>query len=116
MKQALIFLFCCTILTIGCSDDKSTDDITECDTQNITYTEDISVILQSCDSPGCHGTASLNGSLKGFDDAIYFSSNYSIIDAIKHQNGASPMPQGGEKLSDCNITKIETWIDNGFPY
>ena len=33
--------------------------------------------------------------------------------AINHLNGYAAMPQGGGKLTDCEISKLQKWIDNG---
>ena len=38
-----------------------------------------------------------------------------FIGAVKHQAGYSPMPQGGNKLTDCQIRQIEKWIATGTP-
>lgn len=36
-----------------------------------------------------------------------------LIKAIKHENGAKPMPIGGGKLSDAEIKAIEDWVKAG---
>ncbi|MBS3915514.1 MAG: cytochrome c [Bacteroidetes bacterium] len=41
--------------------------------------------------------------------------NGKLILSIKHENGAVAMPQGGAKLNDADISKIECWKTNGFP-
>ena len=33
--------------------------------------------------------------------------------AITHSEGVTAMPFKGDKLSDCDIKKIKSWIDNG---
>ncbi len=40
--------------------------------------------------------------------------NYgSLYGTISHASGNSPMPKNADKLSDCNISKIKAWIDQG---
>jgi len=38
-----------------------------------------------------------------------------IIGAINHDDGFSPMPKGGSKVSDCDIDKMTQWINDGAP-
>ena len=33
--------------------------------------------------------------------------------AITHATGFIPMPNGGGKLADCEISQLQKWIDNG---
>jgi hypothetical protein len=35
--------------------------------------------------------------------------------ALNHQTGFSPMPKDAPKLSDCDLSKIRIWIDDGTP-
>jgi len=39
--------------------------------------------------------------------------NGTLAGAIEHTPGFTPMPQFGDKLSDCNIAIIKAWINNG---
>ena len=32
---------------------------------------------------------------------------------INHASGFSRMPKGGGKLTDCEISQLQKWIDNG---
>jgi hypothetical protein len=38
-----------------------------------------------------------------------------MLGALRGTAGFSAMPQGGTKLSDCDISKVEKWINSGFP-
>jgi hypothetical protein len=38
-----------------------------------------------------------------------------LYGTISHSAGFLPMPQNGNKLSDCNITKIRLWVADGAP-
>lgn len=66
---------------------------------------------------GCHNTASPGG---GFDLSTYNGvaasvANNKLLGSIKHMTGFIAMPQGGDKLQDCDINAIEKWINGGFP-
>ena len=99
---------------------------TGCDTIHVSYSQSIVPILQdNCYS--CHSTAltdSTGGlnlekytSLKQYlnyyyhNDSIYGSK---FIHIIKQTIGVIPMPPSG-KLSDCDIAKVNSWLNDGAP-
>lgn len=65
----------------------------------------------------CHNSnlPSGNVNIQTYDLLKPHIENGSFLGAIHHTPGFSPMPQGSAKLSDCDIEKIESWINNGFP-
>ena len=88
-----------------------------CDTSKVTYTNDIlPVFQQNCYS--CHHDGTI---LYGNLDLVNFSHIQRVVDSgkllknIKHEPDGRPMPEGGTKLPDCTILKIENWIDQGIP-
>lgn len=88
----------------------------DCVTTNMKFSTDIKPILSnSCSFSGCHSTTSKAGgyAYETYDEVILSVNNGSLIGATKHQSGYSPMPKGSSKLSDCQISKIESWINNG---
>lgn len=87
-----------------------------CDTTNVTFTAVIWPIIQS-NCTGCHSgsAASGNVSLENYNDVAVYVENKRLMGTIRHETGYSPMPKGGNKLSDCNITQLEVWINNGYP-
>lgn len=91
-----------------------------CDTANVTYSNVVSKIINTkCATSGCHagtsgqaiGNFENHANLKTFLDG----KKATFINAINHTGGASPMPKGGTKLVACDILKIETWINKGYP-
>jgi len=88
-----------------------------CNTTNMSFSKDIVPILQSsCYS--CHSNAnqSVSGiSLEGYSNVKVQVDNGSLVGAITHASGFTPMPQGGAKLSDCTINKIKSWVNSGAP-
>lgn len=90
-----------------------------CDTTTVKFSTTFKPILDAtCNS--CHGG---DGSLGGgyiFDTYAGVKNQLDnarseLLDAIKHTGTVSPMPKGGGKLSDCEIAKIEAWINQGYP-
>ncbi len=90
---------------------------TNCDTTAVKYSTDIVNILQA-NCLGCHGgTASFGGGnkLDSYASLQTYATSGALLGTITHSAGYPPMPQGRPKLSDCNISKIRTWIRNGAP-
>jgi hypothetical protein len=91
----------------------------DCDTESMSFSQDVwPVISSSC--TGCHGGASPAGGipLEGYanvsNSGAIDPGNYgSLYGCISHASGNSPMPKNGDKLSDCTISKIKAWIDQG---
>jgi hypothetical protein len=106
------------VLAIGCSktsEDKLTSpDPPSCDTANMTYSADIKPILQAnCYS--CHSSGSAEGgvTLNTYEGVKNVAEDGDLIGTITHSPDYPPMPQGGAKLSDCDINKIKAWINSG---
>jgi Planctomycete cytochrome C len=85
-----------------------------CDTSTFTYSGAV-IPLISTYCKGCHNPASLGG---GIDLSSYTGVKTVALDgrltgSITQATGYKPMPQGGNKLQDCQITQIEKWINAG---
>lgn len=99
---------------LGCSADNEEELFPEesanCDTTELTYTNDISFILNAnCATSGCHEA--------GGQSPDY--SNYTSVVANKEgiQRRAineKTMPPLGA-LSNCNLNKLQAWLDNNTP-
>lgn len=87
-----------------------------CDTVNRKYATHVVPIL-SANCYSCHGAATNSGSggivLEGYDNLKPKATSGTLIGVITHAAGFPQMPQGGAKLSDCNINIIRSWINNG---
>lgn len=87
-----------------------------CDTTNATFSLKVYPLIQTkCNS--CHSNASSLGgvSLEGYANVITYEQNGKLMGTINHSSGFIPMPQGGAKLSDCDIAILNTWINAGAP-
>ncbi len=94
--------------TINCS--------ATCDTTKFKYATDIKPILNTY-CLGCHTGATAQG---GIEFATYITLKDQIdnnVDAfygsIIHEPGYSYMPKYADKIKDCDIKKIQKWIDAG---
>lgn len=93
---------------------------TTCDTnRTISFSTQVQPIMTGyCGSSGsqasdCHGSSSSSGwPLVTYDD-VKASADVSLMDAVRHVNGASPMPKNGGSLDDCSIAILQKWIDQG---
>lgn len=87
-----------------------------CDTANMKYSANVVPIL-SANCYSCHGASNSSGSggivLEGYSKIKPYAENGTLVGVITHASGFVAMPFGGGKLSDCNINKIRSWINNG---
>ncbi|MCC6287698.1 MAG: cytochrome c [Chitinophagaceae bacterium] len=99
----------------ACSKD-SEDEFTtsQCNTDNMKYSTDILPIIQT-NCYGCHGNGIVtNGiDLDGYTKMKVQADNGNLVGVVSHANGYPPMPQDAAKLSDCDINKIKSWVQNG---
>lgn len=87
-----------------------------CNLDNVTYSSIIKPILESsCVS--CHQQSNPSGGVRldVYSEVKKEADNGKLWGSINHDEGFSPMPLGGGKLSDCSLLQIKQWIDNGSP-
>jgi hypothetical protein len=86
-----------------------------CDTLNPTYTANIAPIFaDNCN--GCHNSASASAGIITENHAGVTANIDMIWIAINRQpSEALFMPQGGYKLSTCDLAKIRQWRNLGMP-
>jgi len=86
----------------------------ECDTLNVTYSSTIAPIMSaSCND--CHGESFANANVRtdNYDDLKTIADDGRLWGTVNHESGYSPMPKDRPKLNDCDLKKIEIWLDNG---
>lgn len=82
-----------------------------CDTASLTYDSVISDIINGkCALPACHG-GSQNPNLSNFAGV---SANIDRVKARAVDLKTMP-PASATQLTDCEITKLQFWINNGAP-
>ncbi len=87
-----------------------------CQMGAVTYSGTILPIIQDrCD--GCHGANNPQGGLdfSSWNDLNVVAADGRLAQAIQHQSGAEPMPPSGPMLSQCRISQVLTWIQDGAP-
>ena len=88
----------------------------ECNTENVSYDEDIRLILDNhCMT--CHNASSNFGNVKleTYDQVAARVETGILLGVIRHDPGFYAMPPGNTKIPECQISQIESWIDNGYP-
>lgn len=87
-----------------------------CDTSLFTYSGAVQPILQ-LNCTGCHNNNTQNGgvNLSTYSGVQTVALNGKLAGSINWSQGYVAMPQGGQKLSDCNIQQITKWINAGAP-
>lgn len=87
-----------------------------CDTTNVTFSASVMPLI-SLKCKGCHGGSLPQGgvSLSNYAEVKVRVADGSLIGAVTRQPGftAMPYPAGSARLPDCDIRKIQIWIDGG---
>lgn len=86
----------------------------ECDTTNVTYSGTIQQTLAKY-CVNCHSGSSPQGgiALATYNEVKVKVLDQSLLGAVKHQSGYSPMPKNSSRLPDCELKQIQIWVDNG---
>ncbi len=107
-----ILIFAITQCTYHNEEDYFGDNQDNCDTSNVTFTNDVFPVMQiNCVS--CHNTNNTTAgvNLSDYNNIKRYAESGSLLGTIKHLPGFSPMPPSGPKLDDCTILKIEVWVE-----
>ena len=130
MKKSIKYSFliasaaiCIALLDNSCTWRKESDmvkPVVDTSKGPVTYTRDIAPIFaQYCIS--CHGPGGVEASIDftTYDQVKLFTesdNSQGVMDRIKRDPGDPLlMPQGGPKLSQAIIDKIQAWKDTGCP-
>lgn len=111
-----VLLFTATLLT-SCYKDNEEDlypGDNECVTENVSFSATVwPAINNNCVS--CHSGAGASAGIRlgNYNEISAAIDGGRFLGAIKHQQGFSAMPPSGQKLSECTISQIEAWIQQG---
>lgn len=99
----------------GGLNDFCSQDSSGCVTQNMSYASDIAPILSS-NCNGCHSGGSPSGgiNLTSYSGVSAVASSGKLFNSVAQNGQSQPMPPT-TKLSSCNISKIKSWVDAGYP-
>ena len=88
----------------------------ECDTTNVSYASHVEAIIGT-NCKGCHSGSNPQGGLllETYDQVKSAVNNKDLVGRINLPAGAvGVMPEAGP-MTDCNISTIEIWVNNGMP-
>lgn len=126
MKRVSLFFL--MLLTIGMLISCYNDNLSEmtpasgvaggsCDTTGVmTYSLHVSVVLKTnCGtSNSCHSSRNTSGyDLSTYQGVKAVVVSGKLISSITWTGSATRMPESGPKMNECNIIKIQKWIDEG---
>ncbi|MDU0370829.1 hypothetical protein ACFPAF_10525 [Hymenobacter endophyticus] len=114
------YLFCLLALLSSCAYD-SADELVKpvqpCTTPTtVSYALNISPLLdRNCRS--CHNSVLLTGNvnLDNLSEIQTRAKTGQLMGVVTHAPGFQQMPQGGAKLSDCDIALLQQWVTAGAP-
>lgn len=109
---ALLFLF------TGCYNDNEYDlyPYVSCDTTNITYAQTI-VPIMTANCNVCHSSTLASGGIvtDNYNDLSVIAKSGHLWGVVSHASGFLPMPQNASQLSSCDLQKIHSWVNAGYP-
>lgn len=88
---------------------------TGCNAGTVTYSSTIKGLLSGYGCLGCHSGGNANGGVQLDAHATVVTNINRVWGAINHHSGYRQMPDGGSKMSPCDISKVKAWIDAGTP-
>ena len=100
----------------GAKNEFCDDSAGSCITVGISYSQFIKPLITT-HCIGCHNPSNSGGgiSLDSYQGVKSIAISGKLYGAVSHTSGFAAMPQGGQKLSSCNILKLKSWIDSGAP-
>lgn len=111
---ALIIIF---VFSLSCTNDNAEDQtISTCDSTNVVYADIQSIFETNCNS--CHNANQPSAGIntEDYENLKNAVNTGRLIGAINHLDGFSEMPQGRpEKLPECDLGKINNWVNNNMP-
>jgi hypothetical protein len=120
MFKKSVFAFAALSLTLASCSSDSEDLLSDptpstCDTTTVTYSATITPLITKHGCLSCHsGTAPVGGFVLTSYNAVKAKvTDGRLLGAISHANGFSPMPQGGNKMPECDINQFRAWINRG---
>jgi hypothetical protein len=115
MKKLVII--CCTIAACySCSYDNR-EELSKkeiCQSDSIGFADHVQpTINQRCSS--CHSGQSPEAgiSLTNYEQISKVAKSGKLVGVITHSPGFTPMPGDGSMLSDCQISQIKIWVEDG---
>jgi len=88
------------------------------DTLNITYSGVVSPIIKANCRDACHNATDyqVKGGFQNFEEFNVLQGHAQsglLMRCIRHEPGVSAMPKERPKLSECDIARIQAWVNAG---
>lgn len=120
MKKYTTIGMLLAILATGCYYDKEEElypNTAPCNTENVTYSITVAGLINSYGCLSCHAGPTPDGNinLQGYTNVATVAKSGRLYGSISHSPGFQAMPQGGNKMSSCDINRVKAWIDAGAP-
>lgn len=121
MRLLLLVVFFGMMLSVGCvyNNEEELYPPEPCITENMSYINDIVPIFQQhclqCHNENDWQVLGGNVRMSRYTDIQFLINRNFLIEVIRHDPGLPPMPKDAAKIPDCQIEKISSWIDDGFP-
>lgn len=98
----------------GANNDYCAQDTSNCVSTNMSFATDIAPIINT-NCSGCHSGSSPSGgiNLSAYAGVSGVASSGKLYNAVAQNGSAQPMPPSS-KISDCDISKIKSWVDAGY--
>ncbi len=86
----------------------------DCDTLSFTYAAAVAPLINN-NCKGCHNPSFLSAGLDltNYNTVKSIALDGRFMGTVTHATGYQPMPRGAAKMSDCKITQIRKWIEDG---
>jgi len=111
MKYTIFILTATIVLFVSCKKDKTTPKVC---VDDISYANDVvPILMNSCATTGCHTTEANANGMNFTNYEGVFEHRVRIVEAIRSENGATPMPLGTDPLNSEQISTISCWIEQG---
>lgn len=90
--------------------------IIECDTLNITWESDIKDIL-AANCVVCHGPVTARNNVRhdSYEAEMIVVNDGRLRGVVNHLDGYPRMPYNMPKLPECELNKINAWLNAGAP-
>ncbi|HNM24836.1 MAG TPA: hypothetical protein PKL15_05370 [Saprospiraceae bacterium] len=88
----------------------------QCDTSGVTYTAFVQPLVANY-CLGCHGNSNPGAGIKltSYNEVKACAQSGKFYNSIAWAPGYSAMPQNGNQLSACYVSKIRAWVEAGMP-
>ena len=116
--SVFVMILVLVFLPSGCENNNELDlyGETECDTINITWESAIADILNKY-CVECHGPVIHYNNVRhdSYDSEMIVVNDGRLRGVVNHLPGYKKMPFERGKLPECDLKKINIWLDNGAP-